>query len=604
MVFNMDEVVVTGDRLEEDVNDIPRNVTVITREDIEKAPSNNMVDLLAREAGVYVQKTLASDKKAVVDIRGQGSTATSNVLVLIDGRRYNPVDSSGPDFSCINLSQVERIEVMRGAGGVIYGNGAVGGVINIITRRPVEGVDGRVYAGYGSYRTSDVQAGLRGRKQGFSFSLNAATHDSQGFRDNGQLYKDDFSADLGFEVADWLELSTRFFHHSDYYGLPGSVDRQQIKDRERRRETTRPDDYGRTTDNRAGLGARVDLDDWGRLRADFGARFRENPYDWWGESSIDERTKDFSLLYDNDYRLLGRDHLFEAGVDYYVSDYESGNVGAELKNVVRESGVFVNNRWALSDDLSLRAGLRFDHFHLRSENLDEATWDNYAHDLGLVYSLGDAGSVYASWATSFRCPNVDELGWQYGDIRPQKGRHYEAGVRLRPLEDMELSLALYRVITEDEIYYDGTMNDNYDQTTVRDGLELGARWRPLKSLGLRANYAFIEAKFEESGARVPLVPRHQVNVGADWRIMEPLLLTLRAGYAGSKFNGSDYYNYRYDKIGAYTLVDARLAYEYKMFKFCAGVNNLLDAMYSTLAYGQGYYPMPGRNLYGSVEWNF
>ena len=152
--FEMEEVVVTATGLAEEVRKVARNVTIVTAEDIAQSPSNYVPDLLSREANVNLQSFYGTDKRAVVDIRGMGQTTTSNVLVMVDGFRMNSPDLAGPDFSSVPIDEIERIEIIRGAGSVIYGSGAVGGVVNIITKRGGKKATARAYGSYGSYRTS------------------------------------------------------------------------------------------------------------------------------------------------------------------------------------------------------------------------------------------------------------------------------------------------------------------------------------------------------------------------------------------------------------------------------------------------------------------
>ena len=170
--FELDEIVVTAAKVEEPVKQTPRNVTVITAEDIAESPSNNIIDLLGREAGINVRSLQGTDRQAVIDIRGMGATAASNVVVLVDGVRLNSPDLSGPDLSSISLDQIERIEVVRGSGGVLYGSGAVGGVVNIVTKKGTLGTQVDASASYGSYNTIDAWASLRGGYKDLSYSLN------------------------------------------------------------------------------------------------------------------------------------------------------------------------------------------------------------------------------------------------------------------------------------------------------------------------------------------------------------------------------------------------------------------------------------------------
>ena len=150
--MTLEEVVVTATRDVEEIRKIPANVTVITKEEIEQSNAQNRVDLLRDEVGVVVRDFYGNGKTASVDIRGFGETAPLNTLVLVDGRRVNEIDLSGVDWTQIPLDQIERIEIVRGAGSVLYGDNAVGGVINIITKKPEKPFSARVGGAVGSYQ--------------------------------------------------------------------------------------------------------------------------------------------------------------------------------------------------------------------------------------------------------------------------------------------------------------------------------------------------------------------------------------------------------------------------------------------------------------------
>ncbi len=132
----LEKVVVTATRDVEEIRKIPASVTVVTKEEIEQSNAQNVVDLLRNEVGIEVRDNYGNGKSASVDIRGFGETGLLNTLVLVDGRRVNQIDLSGVDWTQIPLDQVERIEIIRGSGSVLYGDNAAGGVINIITKRP------------------------------------------------------------------------------------------------------------------------------------------------------------------------------------------------------------------------------------------------------------------------------------------------------------------------------------------------------------------------------------------------------------------------------------------------------------------------------------
>src|SRR6187549_2103921 len=131
------------------------STSIITSQDIESSPAQNLPDILSQQVGVQVQHLLSSTNgsRDAVDLRGFGAFAQSNTLILVNGRRYQDFDLQGFDFSSIPLNSIERIEVTRGnSGTVLYGDGAIGGVINIVTKtQNTQGVSGKVEGAVGSY---------------------------------------------------------------------------------------------------------------------------------------------------------------------------------------------------------------------------------------------------------------------------------------------------------------------------------------------------------------------------------------------------------------------------------------------------------------------
>ena len=132
---DLGEIVVTPSGYEENAFEYPADVTVINSKDIELSNAQSVPDLLRREAGIYVVDQTHVGKTVTVDMRGFGDTASRNVLVMMDGRRLNEIDVSGTDWAQIPLESIDRIEIMRGAGSVLYGDNASAGVINIITKK-------------------------------------------------------------------------------------------------------------------------------------------------------------------------------------------------------------------------------------------------------------------------------------------------------------------------------------------------------------------------------------------------------------------------------------------------------------------------------------
>jgi len=628
--LELDEIVVTASKMDEPINQVPRNITVITSEDIEQAPSKNIVDLLNREVGINLRSLFGSDKQAVVDIRGMGATAASNVVVLVDGVRMNSPDLSGYDFSTIPLEMIERIEVIRGGGSVLYGNGVVGGVINIVTRKGTPGTETRIYASYGSYETLDTRAGVSGSLQDLGFHLNAGYYDADGYRDNGELIKRDLSGVLDYFLTDDITLNLSSAYHEDEYGLPGPVQKNDIDSATNRVQTDFPDDGGETIDQRISGGFDLDTDRWGSLKLVRGYRWRENEYivgytpllDKNDQTDrIEEFTKTLSAVYEKDVSLFGRQHSFLIGLDHMFTDYIREEVpgGPRQNSRIESLGGFVNNRWQLSDRIRLQWGYRIndtdgkyredqlvssgDEKRWVNGDTDDIDWWNTAHDLGLTYEISRQMLIYGSYATHFRTPNVDELAESEEDLRPQKGYQLEGGGRFKISDQLEWSLAIFNIVIQDELHY-SEINRNYDERTIRKGIETEFKWHPSEKLFVWSNYSYIDAFFEGNDATVPLVPRHKGSIGTEWSPAHGWTVSLTGTYVGSRYDGNDVENDRYDTLDAYQVFDTKLSYALNGFKFFAGINNILDELYETSSFSERYYPMPGRNLYAGIEARF
>jgi len=610
--FELDEIVVTASATEEPIKTVPRNITVVTREDIEQAPSKNIVDLLNREAGINLRSLFGSDKQAVIDMRGMGATAASNVIVMVDGIRMNSSDLSGVDFSTIPLEMIERIEIVRGAGAVIYGSGSIGGVINIVTRKGAPSTETRLYAAYGSYNTVDTRAGVSGSVQDLGFHLNAGYYDTMGFRDNSEMMKKDVAGVFDYYLTDMITLNLSGAFHEDEYGLPGPVGKQDVDSRDDRVKTDYPKDSGETTDKRLAGGFDIETDHWGSLKVVRGYRWRNNQYvvgyspllsraDQ--EDEIEENSKSLTLIYDKGYSLFDQEHTLQLGMDHFFTDYirEEAPGGPRQNSQMNSLGLFTNNRWSLSDKLKLQWGYRVNQSDgkFRTDQLvtyggeqrwvngdvDTLDWRNAAYDAGLTYTISSAIMVYTSYATHFRIPNVDELAESETGLNPQEGTQVEAGGRFQFGDRLEAAITLFNISIEDEIYY-SEINRNYDEKTLRNGIETDVKWYPDPSLFVWVNYSYTEATFEGTDATIPLVPHHKGSLGAEWQAMHGLTLSGTVTYVGSRYDGNDVDNDRYEPLDAYHVLDTKATYVRNGLKLFIGVNNLLDELYETSSFSE------------------
>ena len=178
-------VIVSGSRFEENLNEVPADVKVITREDIANSSSVDIPQVLSQIGGLSVSNSTGSSLNldSTVDMGGFGATANSTTLILVDGQRMNPADSSPVNWESIPLDSIERIEIIQGGAGVQYGNGAVGGVINIITNGGFKNIN-RASSMYGSNNTLINNAILRNTIDDTTLQLTANTSNTDGWRQN------------------------------------------------------------------------------------------------------------------------------------------------------------------------------------------------------------------------------------------------------------------------------------------------------------------------------------------------------------------------------------------------------------------------------------
>jgi iron complex outermembrane receptor protein len=631
--FEMEEVVVTATMIEEPIREIPKNVTVITSEDIKQASSNNVVDLLAREANLNLLSFFGTDKRASVDIRGFGQTGVSNVVVMVDGFRLNPPDLAGPDFSSVPLDQIERIEIVRGGGSVLYGDGAVGGVINIITKKGQKKSEARLLTSYGSYDTFESAASVGGQIYGVNGSLDGSYYDSDGYRDNGGLRKSDGSAKFSYDVNDRIGLSLAASYHKDKQGFPGGVPLEDVDSMGKRTESSSPNDFGETTDNRVSGSMEAQAGPLGVLKFSTGYRWRDNdfiigytPLLSKGEQTdtIDEDTCNFNLGLTKPYEILGLKHKLLLGTEYYRTDYVTERIGQRIKkdSDIGDLGLFVMNEWRLLKPLTLTFGYRYNIYDstIRTSRLvrsgqdvkweksgkSDENWNNQAFETGIVYEAGSVATLFASYASSFRTPNVDELALSEGNLKPQEGKHIDVGLRGFVGDHLEFSLTLFQIDISNEIFFDSInqVNRNFDDDTRRRGVETEVKYSPIDVLYLWANYTYMQAKFEKQDTYVPLVPKYQATFGLEWTILAPLRLAVTGTWVGSRFDGNDETNEEFKKLDAYKVFDAKLTYTRGPLRVFGGINNIFDDLYSTVAFSEIYYPMPTRNYYVGVEWKF
>jgi iron complex outermembrane receptor protein len=626
----LEEVVVTGTRDVQEIRKIPANITVITEEEIEHSNAQTVVDLLTEEVGVVVRDQLGTGKNVSVDIRGFGETASLNSLVLVNGRRVNAIDLSGVDWSQIPLDQVERIEILRGSGSVLYGDNAVGGVINIITKKPDKPFFASAEGVLGSYHYHREGGSVGGKWGPFSAILNAGYSGTEGYRENGFLRTKDVGGDVIYDLNEDIRFNLSGSYHQDDTGLPGGLTEAQI-DILGRQATVNPNDKAETTDWYDLLGIKAKMGNLGRIEADLSYRNREVE-DFFPSFSFEDKrsliTWGFTPRYILEMPVLAFPNKLTAGLDFYKSDSkvdtEFFGVFDRVEVSKKSLGFYLLDEVTILESLILSVGGRWERvtydFSQDSSGADDSVRDGEpAWSIGLDYLFGKRSSAFLSVKRSFRFPTTDELIQFFPfranpSLKPQYGYHYEAGVRHAFTHQIEANLTLFWIDIDDEIFFNPIVppfgaNANYPETR-RQGIEVGATVRPFPWLGIWGNYGYLRPLLRGgpfSGNDIPAVPRHKGSIRADIDLGKGFLFNARTNIVGASYLISDFANSA-GRLDGYCTVDANLSWTWKGLKAFVGVNNVFDTKYEefgTLVAGtRSFFPAPERNWLLGASYTF
>jgi iron complex outermembrane receptor protein len=625
--ISVGEVVVTATRYEEQVTDVPANVTVITEKDIRNSNAQNIPDLLRAEPGVQVNDITGNRRSYTVDLRGFGETAALNTLVLVDGRRINQADLSGVDWMDIPLERVSRIEIVRGGrGSVLYGDNATGGVINIITKEGSKELHAGADLAGGSYGTFKGGAYAGGTLKDLSLHLSGEYLRSDGYRDNSKTESKDLGVHAAYYVKDFMKIDFSSGYHKDHTGLPGALKESDFAAGLPRTATKFPNDFSETEDYYFALNPEVYFAGENVLRLDTSFRKRDFSSlssgdfgNFLGESKIKTAAFSPQVIFRQAFGAVK--NTLTAGSDYQKIDNDIVNdsvfFGARsigIFNLKKEDlGYYALDETAVTDALRLSAGYRHDRaaFSFDPSTPGSVAMSKDVYTAGVNCTFFGKSYAYASYSRSFRYPLLDELYSFYTNtvntsLAPQNSDDYEIGVRHYFRDGVYAQLNVFRLDTGREIFFNPVTyeNENLDGKTRRDGVELSFSANATSRLTVSGSYTFMNAKIRGGifeGKKVPNVPAQKATVDVMYHVTKEAAAILNGVYVGKRPFISDFANDFSDQQG-YFILNAKFTYQWKSLKAFIDINNLTDKEYSE--YGvlggipleKAFYPSPKRNF--------
>jgi vitamin B12 transporter len=591
----MEETIVTASRVEESLRMAADSVTVVTEKDIQRKGRQTVVEVLNDVPGVFINQNGAYGGTTYVYLRG---TSTAHTVVMIDGVRVaDPIDSDGKlNISHLPTDNIERIDVVRGNQSVLYGSDAIGGVINIITKKG----KGKptISAGFegGSFQTFKENLSFRGGTEKLDFSASVTRLDTQGVskadvEPNPEMdyYNNtNISAKLNSRITDKTRVDVSFYHDKTNTDLDtsGGVDAYKAQ-------------YSDMTT--ISVNAEQDFTKWWTSILKLGNTdtkreyFRDGPGIYTGTTQVFESRFKGNIKtasWQNNF-FLGDKDILTVGLDY-MHETGSNQHGQSFLNDVmaRTKSAFVQNKWTPIENANITVGVRTDHHQQFGQETTYKVAGAY-----LFEKLGT--KVRSSYGTGFRAPSLYQLyDPNYGNtnLSPEKSKGFDTGIDQSLFGDkVNLSATYFRNDLDNVIKYDYTTNKyaNVQQARTR-GIETSASWRPLTWLSLNANYTYLDAEDESNQKQMTYRPHHTAGGSVNIRPIDKLNWNVSMQYVGKRYRdpGNNF------TMPAYTVFNTAVSYDVKKWMQLTGrITNFTDKHYQSIyQYGE-----PGIGFFGGIK---
>ncbi len=594
--------VITATKKPEKQQNLSSTVNVLTEDELDMLQPRTSTDALHTVPGVFVHKTGAFGR-ADVTIRGTGDRGR-RIMILMDGRPAKMGIFGCTVTHSIPATNVRRIEVVKGPGAVMYGSDAMGGVVNIMRKKPSDRLEINGFGVYGTYDTRHARARVGGAFDTWHYSVAGDYQQSDGHLDNTSYRAGDGSVQVGYSVNDNLSFTLNQHLFSGKKHEPGAA----------KFDTTAqtwyvpdsPADTGWNEYLRGAVSLDMDATIGGvAVNAQYSRTMGEHEFSdgWHSQDHTDGFTAHArALVLDMD----SFENTLTTGVQLrnQVGTYVAGSVPFMAQDTTfskYEGAVFLYDEQRILERLLLDAGLRYTH--------DESYGGHLSYRGGAVYRIHTALSVRASAATGFRAPQINELYLfppKNPDLEPEESVNYEAGITFHPAGKLYLDIAGF--------YTEGT--DMIEKAAV-SGMP------PFQF----QNTGSFRRKGIETSLALQLAPHTRVKSGYTW--IDPYShaqglvqnkYDLSMHYADSLFSAlvgmqylSNYYadnaqTQRIDMHGGIPLVYARSSWNiYKGISLFARVDNALGrnyAQFTDLPTSAGVYLMPGVDISAGIKYTY
>jgi iron complex outermembrane receptor protein len=585
--YRLNEVVVTGTRYKNEVNKIPSSITVIDQRAINQTNDIDILPVLStRVPGLFIDsKNMAGfgvgpSAGGILTIRGIGGNPNSNVLVLIDGQPQFMGIFGHPIVDALNSSDIQKVEIIRGASSILYGTNALGGAIDIITKRPALNKPGfNVSANYGSFETSDESGSAGYRNDLFGIFASVNNVKTSGGRSDAE---DGFNTTAGYlklsltPKGDFSFTADGDVSNSKFYD-PGTIYNPTINN------------YYKYLRSRGSISAMNNFSIVkGALRF-FYSYGDHNFYNGW--HSTDEM-RGITFYQNIQYY---KKNVFTFGVDYKNYGGEGMQPGLPsfaarglgIYHSANEGAVYGLINYTLLQPLNFVAGIRYTKNSLFGHDITP--------DFGITYSLNRTSAIKATVSKAFRSPTINELYLfpvANPNLKPEHVWNYEISYNRSLLDNYaSFSITAFYDKGDNLIVVVSPFNTNMNEGSfIHKGIEFAGMYYVNENLSFSLNYSYLNCSVSALYA-----PKHRINFQINYNYQKFNLSANLQQVSGLYTSLQD------SKTENYFLLDANINYSVTNFLdiFLKG-GNLLDKNYQ-IDFG---YPLPGRNVMLGVKFHY
>jgi len=604
----------------------PFSSEVYTQDDIKNSKATNIYDFLSQNTSLSLAPSSGNRFSKKISARGYGLTIGShNLVVTLNGRRLNNIDTSGPEIAGVNINDIERVEITKGSGSVIYGDSAMAGAIHFYTKKNIQTKISTTSGNYGVSQTS-ASVGINDEKIDLNISLDNSKHDgfhkaaTGGVKDKGKQTKSSIGGT--YTTDGGTEISLDLYRTNSDIRYPNYLSDAQFE----------ADPTG------SGSGSRYTYRDAESSTTNF--KVKRN----WGEnfefttnrSAIDKESRNFysysgatvdNYKYDyksNDYLLTytNGDIKIDSGVNIFDGKrtVESTSVSSRNTTSKENLGVFSQLQYFRNDSV-FTVGARSEkvdyNYSPESGTALSGEYDLNAFDIGINTSLSPNTTIFTNYNHAFQAPLIDRFfisaTWPAtgqvfnGFVRPSKSRTFNIGLN-HLTDNSKTKLTLYRSNIKDEMFLCksnaasdcGLYGDNLNlDKSHKQGLELQNKYVFSPKWSTSLNYAYTIAKIDSddkgagalNGKTNPMTSKHNISASVIYSLSNKTNMTLTQKYRSEAFAEEDYANIFTKKQPEYNSTNFNFSYNPNDdLSFSFDVENLFENSYGTRLRDDVIYP--------------